>query len=125
MVFTDASPWRLRERANYPGYGRFNFPKNIDEMRRMWGKYYGEDLKLMTEETDEEIERNLETKLNPACARMLLYAPLGELAGHSWDYVSKWERVETFPVVPYDGCLEIAVERILGDIIKATGQKDQ
>lgn len=125
MVFTDASPWNLQERANYSAYNRYAFPKNIDEMRRLWGKYYGADLRLKTQESEEEQERNLHTKLNPECARLLLYAPLGNIANHSWDYVSKWERVSTFPVVPYDGCMEIVVERILGDIIKATGQKEQ
>ncbi len=119
MVFTDASPLRLQERARYPGYARYNFPARIEEMRRLWGKYYGDELHLRTEETDEEIERNLQSKLVPGCARMLLYAPLGELAGHSWDYVSSWERVTTFPVVPYDGCLELAVDRILDDILSA------
>lgn len=120
MVFTDASPLRLQERAKYPGYSRYNFPKNIDEMRRLWGKYYGDELHLRTEESEEEEERNLNSKLNPACARMLLYAPLGMLAGHTWDYVAQWERVSTFPVVPYDGCLELVVDRILDDIIKVT-----
>ena len=125
MVFTDSSPWRFQERAKYPPYSKYNFPKNIDEMRRTWGKYYGDELHLATEETEEEKERNLQLKLNPECARMLLYAPLGTIANRSWDYISSWERVSTFPVVPYDGCLELVVERILGDIIKATGQNDQ
>ena len=121
MVFTDASPLNFQERAKYPGYARYNFPARIDEMRRLWGKYYGGELKLRTEESDEEIERNLKVKLTPACARMILYAPLGELAGHSWDYISSWERVSTFPVIPYDGCLEVTVDRILDDIIAVTG----
>ena len=125
MVFTDASPWNLQERAKYPGYAKYNFPKKIDEMRRLWGKFYGADLKLRSEESEEEVVRYENARLNPEFARMLLYAPLGEIAGHSWDYVSKWERVSTFPVVPYDGCIEIAVERILGDIIKAANQNDK
>lgn len=120
MLFTDASPLRFQERAKYPGYARYNFPKHIDEMRRLWGKYYGGELQLKTEPTEEELERNAQCKLNPACARMILYAPLGELAGHSWDYISSWERVSTFPVVPYDGCLELAVDRVLDDIIKVS-----
>ena len=37
MLFTDASPLRFQERAKYPGYARYNFPKHIDEMRRLWG----------------------------------------------------------------------------------------
>ena len=122
MVFTDASPCKLQERAGCAGYSRYNFPKSIDEMRRLWGKYYGADLQLRSEESEEEQEHNYMSKLNPRCARMLLYAPLGDIAGRSWDYVSKWERVSMFPVVPYDGCIEIAVDRILDDIIKATGQ---
>ncbi len=125
MVFTDASPLRLQERAGCSGYSRYNFPKKMDEMRRLWGKYYGDELHLRSEESEEEEQRNLDAKLRPGCARMLLYAPLGDIAGHSWDYVSSWERVSTFPVVPYDGCLEIAVDRILDDIIKATNPQKQ
>ena len=120
MVFTDASPLNFQERAKYPGYARYNFPARLSEMRALWGKYYGADLQLKPPSTDEEIESYLKTKLAPGCARMLLYAPLGELAGHTWDYVSSWERVSTFPVVPYDGCLELTVDRILGNIIEAS-----
>ena len=123
LVFTDASPLNFQERARYPGYARYNFPARVSEMRALWGKYYGGELQLKPPSTDEEIETYLKTKLAPGCARMLLYAPLGELAGHSWDYVSSWERVSTFPVVPYDGCLELVVDRILDDIIKVTGKE--
>ena len=123
LVFTDASPLNFQERARYPGYARYNFPARIQEMRALWGKYYGAELQLKPPSTDEQLETYLKTKLAPGSARMLLYAPLGELAGHSWDYVSSWERVSTFPVVPYDGCLELVVDRILDDIIKVTGKE--
>ena len=120
MLFTDASPLHFQERAKYPGYARYNFPARIQEMRRLWGKCYGGELNI-SDGSDEEIERNANAKLIPSCARMILYAPQGDLVGHSWDYVSTWERVYTFPVVPYDGCLELAVDRILGDLLAATG----
>lgn len=103
VLVTDAPPLDLGERAECVGYDKDRYPETVDDLGEIWNPtdMQGGDSGL---------------KLNPLKARLVLFAPQGTIAGHSWDEVAKWERVIFKPVTPAAG-VDISMGELVGEIV--------
>jgi len=103
VLVTDAPPLDLGERAECVGYDKDRYLETVDDLGEIWNPtdMQGGDSGL---------------KLNPLKARLVLFAPQGTIAGHSWDEVAKWERVIFKPVTPAAG-VDISMGELVGEIV--------
>ena len=110
ILVTDAPPLDLGERAGCDGYDKDRYPKTIEELEEVWSP-----LDLVGGEP--------KVKLCLPKARMLLVAPQGIIAGHTWDEVAKWFTASFYPVEPGKGAgVSIAdiIENDIGYIVHSS-----
>lgn len=110
VLVTDVPPLNLGERANCIGYDKDRYPKTLEELEESWSP-----LDLVGGEP--------KIKLCLPKARMLLVAPQGIIAGHTWDEVAKWELVSFYSVEPGKGAdVSIAdiIENDIGFIVHSS-----
>ena len=113
ILVTDAPPLDLGERAGCDGYDKDRYPKTIEEFEEIWSPM-------------ELVGGEPKIKLCLPRARMLLVAPQGIIAGHTWDDVANWERVIFEPIEPAKGAdVSIAdvIENDIGYIIQSPNPK--
>ncbi len=103
VLVTDAPPLDLGERAECEGYDKDRYPETIDDLGEIWNPtdMQGGDSGL---------------KLSPMKARLVLFAPQGVIAGHTWDDVVGWERVIFKPVEPASG-VKIEMGELVAEIV--------
>lgn len=110
ILVTDAPPLDFGERAGCDGYDKDRYPKTLEELEESWSP-----LDLVGGEP--------KIKLCLPKARMLLVAPQGIIAGHTWDEVAKWELVSFYSVEPGKGAdVSIAdiIENDIGFIVHSS-----
>jgi len=103
VLVTDAPPLDLGERKECEGYDKDKYPETIEDLGEIWNP------------TDMQGgESGL--KLSPAKARLVLFAPQGVIADHTWDDVVNWERVIFKPVTP-DAGVDISMDDVVSEIV--------
>ena len=103
VLVTDAPPLNLGERAECVGYDKDRYPESVEDLGEIWNPsdMQGGDTGL---------------KLSPLKARLVLFAPQGVIAGHTWDDVTKWERVVSKPVDAASG-VKIEMGELVAEIV--------
>lgn len=103
VLVTDAPPLDLGERAECEGYDKDRYPETIEDLGEIWNPtdMQGGDSGL---------------KLAPMKARLVLFAPQGVIAGHTWDDVVSWERVIFKPVESGKG-VKIEMGELVAEIV--------
>lgn len=105
VLITDAPPLNLGERNGCMGYVADDYPENIMEMEEIW--------------KENSAQGGGHTKLNPKKKRLLLFAPEGTIAGHSWDAVSGWENTTFTAVDSANGLKDMPLDGVIAEIVRS------
>ena len=104
VLITDALPLDLQERIGCFGYDSYDYPESIEEMEAAW--------------SDTSEQGKGATMIHPRNKRLVLFAPEGEIEGHSWKKVADWEHTTFIPVKSGVGLSGMSLDDVLDEIVR-------